>query len=105
VVSKGESKEEIDATIKDATEKLNAISQKLSKGDMKVTPRLAVGSPVELMRSIADEEDVSMIAMSEVGEDANWVDRIGSVASDVASTANRPVLIVRQKLAFLRLHG
>ena len=96
VLSKGESKEEIDAAIKDATGKLNAISQKLSKGDMKVTPRVAVGNPVELMRSIADEEDVSMIAMSSVGEDAMREGRIGSTAYDVANTANRPVLIVRQ---------
>jgi nucleotide-binding universal stress UspA family protein len=100
VVSKGESKEEIDAAIKDATEKLNAISRKLNKGDMKVTPRVAVGNPVELMRSIADEEDVSMIAMSSVGENAMRVGRIGSITYDVASTANRPVLIVRQRLVY-----
>lgn len=100
VVSKGESKEEIDAAIEDATEKLNAISQKLSKGDIKVTPRVAVGSPVELMRSIAGEEDVSMIAMSSVGENAMKVGRIGSITYDVASTANRPVLIVRQRLVY-----
>ncbi|MDD1753781.1 MAG: universal stress protein [Methanotrichaceae archaeon] len=100
VVSKGESKEEIDTAIKEATRKLNAISRKLKKGDMKVTPRVAVGSPVELMRSIADEEDVSMIAMSSVGEDAMRVGRIGSITYDVANTANRPVLIIRPRLVY-----
>lgn len=100
VVSKGESEEEIDAATEEATEKLNAIRQKLIKGGIKVTPRVAVGSPVELMRSIADEEDVSMIAMSSVGENAMRVGRIGSITYDVASTANRPVLIVRQRLVY-----
>ena len=97
VVSKGESKEEIDEAIEDATGKLDATSQRLSKGEIKATPRLAVGSPDELLRSIADEEDVSLIAISSVGKNAMREGRIGSITYDVANTANRPVLIVRQR--------
>jgi nucleotide-binding universal stress UspA family protein len=95
VVSKGESKEEIDEAIEDATGKLDATSQRLSKGDIKVTSRVAVGRPVELLRSIADEEDVSLIAISSVGQNAMNEGRIGNITYDVANTANRPVLIVR----------
>jgi len=97
VVSKGESKEEIVEAIEDATGKLDATSQRLSKGEIKATPRLAVGSPDELLRSIADEEDVSLIAISSVGKNAMREGRIGSITYDVANTANRPVLIVRQR--------
>jgi nucleotide-binding universal stress UspA family protein len=95
VVSKGESKEEIDAAIENATGKLDATSQRLRKGGIRVTPRVAVGSPSELIRSIAVEENVSMIAISSVGEYAIREGRIGSITYDVANTASRPTLIIR----------
>jgi nucleotide-binding universal stress UspA family protein len=100
VVSKGESEEEIQIAINDATEKLNNISREMGNDGVKVTPCIAVGSPMEEIRSMADKEDVSLIAMSSVGENALRVGRIGSVTYDVANTANRPVLIVRLKLVY-----
>lgn len=100
VVSKGESKEEIDARIEDATKKLNDIAMELGKGGLKVTPKVVVGSPVELIRSIAEEEDVSLIAMSSVGKDTLRTGRIGSRTYDVANSAKRPVLVVRLKPVF-----
>ena len=100
VVSKGESKEEIDATMKESTEKLNGIATELGKGGMKVTPRVAVGSPVDIIRSMAEEEDVSLIAMSSVGKDTLKTGRIGSRTYDVANSAKRPVLVVRLKPVF-----
>ena len=45
VVSKGESKEEIDMAMKESIEKLNGISMELGKGGLKVAPRVAVGKP------------------------------------------------------------
>ncbi len=100
VISKGESEEEIQTAINDATEKLNGISRELGNDGVKVTPRIAVGSPMEEIRAMADKEDVSLIAISSVGENALRVGRIGSVTYDVANTANRPVLIVRLKLVY-----
>ena len=100
VVSKGESKEEIDAMVEDATKKLNDIAMELGKGGMKVTPRVAVGSPVDIIRSMAEEEDVSMIAMSSVGKDTLRTGRIGSRTYDVANSARRPILVVRLKPVF-----
>lgn len=100
VVSKGESKEEIDAMVEDATKKLNDIAMELSKGGMKVTPRVAVGSPVDIIRSMAEEEDVSLIAMSSVGKDTLRTGRIGSRTYDVANSAKRPILVVRLKPVF-----
>jgi nucleotide-binding universal stress UspA family protein len=97
VVSKGELKEEIDAAIEDGTRKLNATLQRLSKVDIKATQRVAVGDPAELIRSVADEEDVSMIAISSTGKYAMREGRIGSITYDVANAANRPILVVRQR--------
>jgi nucleotide-binding universal stress UspA family protein len=100
VVSKGESKEEIDARIEDATKKLNGIVMELGKGGLKVTPRVAVGSPVDIICSMAEEEDVSLIAMSSVGKDTLRTGRIGSRTYDVANSAKRPILVVRLKPVF-----
>jgi nucleotide-binding universal stress UspA family protein len=100
VVSKGESKEEIDAMVEDSTKKLNGIAMELGKGGLKVTPRVAVGSPVDIIRSMAEEEDVSLIAMSSVGKDTLRTGRIGSRTYDVANSAKRPILVVRLKPVF-----
>ena len=100
VVSKGESKEEIDIAMKEATEKLNGIAMDLGKGGLKVTPRVAVGSPVDMIRSLSEEEDVSLIAMSSVGKDTLRTGRIGSRTYDVANSAKRPILVVRLKPVF-----
>ncbi len=100
VISKGESEEEIQTAISAATEKLNGIRMELAKDGMKVTPCVAVGNPMEEIRAMADREDVSLMAISSVGENTMRAGRIGSVTYDVANNANRPVLIVRQKLVF-----
>lgn len=100
VVSKGESKDEIEASAKSGEEKLNAIIQGIRKGGLKVTPRVVVGLPTEAIRKVAEEEDVSLIAMSSVGENALRVGKIGNVTYDVANTANQPVLIIRLKMVY-----
>ncbi len=100
VVSKGETKEAIDANVQSATEKLNGLSQDLSAGGMKVTTRVVVGSPVEMIDSIAREEEVSLIAISSAGKETVKTGRIGSRTYDVANTADRPVLVVRVKPVF-----
>jgi nucleotide-binding universal stress UspA family protein len=96
VVSKGETRAEIDESVKWAAEKLNEISQDLSKDGMKVTSRVVIGNPVEEIRFASDEEDVSLIAMSSQGSVAIKKGRIGSTAYDVANSADRPVLILRR---------
>ena len=100
VVSKGETQMEIDASVKSATEMLKTISQELSMGGLKVTTRVVIGNPVEQIRSLAEEADVSLIAMSSVGKDTMLTGRIGSRTYDVANTADRPVLVVRMKPIF-----
>jgi nucleotide-binding universal stress UspA family protein len=63
---------------------------------MKVTPKVIVGHPVEEIRSLAEKEDVSLIAISSQGAVAIRKGRIGSTAYDVANSATRPVLILRR---------
>ena len=66
-----------------------------------VTARVIVGHPVEEIRSFAEKEDVSLIAISSQGAAAIKKGRIGSTAYDVANSATRPILILRRaKIAF-----
>jgi nucleotide-binding universal stress UspA family protein len=95
VVSKGESKEEINAAIEKATRTLDATSQRLRRSEIRVTTYVTVGSPSESIRSVAVEEDVSLIAISSVGRYAMREGRIGSITYDVANTTDRPILIIR----------
>lgn len=64
-------------------------------------------NPVEQIRTIAEDEDVSIIAMSSVGKDTMYTGRIDSMTYYMANIANRPVLVVRVKpiYAVLRLDG
>jgi len=96
VVSTGETDEEIEANVATATKKTEEIAGELNKGGMKVTPKVVIGHPVEMIRTVADEEDVSLIAMSSQGAVAIKKGRIGSTAYDVANSADKPVLILRR---------
>jgi len=96
VVSTGETDEEIDANMAIATKKTDEIAKVLESSGMKVTTKVVVGHPVEMIRSVAEEEDVSLIAMSSQGAIAIKKGRIGSTAYDVANSIDRPVLILRR---------
>lgn len=95
-VSKGETDDEIDANVADATAKINEIARDLGQAGMKVTPKVVVGHPVEVIHSEAEDEDVSLIAMSSQGAVAIKRGRIGGTAYDVANMARRPVLVLRR---------
>ena len=95
VVSKGETKGEIDAAVSSATEKLNEMASAWKQSNVTATPKVVVGNAIEEIRRAADEQDVSLIAMSAQGATALKTGRIGSTAYDVANASNKPVLILR----------
>jgi nucleotide-binding universal stress UspA family protein len=95
VVSKGETKEEIEGLTAKATETLNEIASKIRGENFTVTPKVVVGNAIERIRAMAESEDVSLIVMSAQGRAALRKGRIGSTAYDVANTASRPVLVIR----------
>jgi len=97
VVSKGETDEQIKANAAAAKEKIEEIAQNLKNAGMQVTTKVVVGQPTEVIRSEAEKEDVSLIAISSQGASAIKKGRIGSTAYDVANSATRPVLILRQE--------
>jgi nucleotide-binding universal stress UspA family protein len=96
-ITKGETEEEIEANVEEAKKKLEGIKKELSNAGFKVKDHVRVGSPVEEICSIAEEEDVSLIAMSSHGK--GWFKELllGDTTYDVIKTTKRPVLVVRAK--------
>ncbi len=95
VVTKGEMAEEIDANILEAKKKLDEIKDKFAS--FKVENHVRVGHPAEEICSLAEDEDVSLIAISSHGK--SWLDELllGDTVFDVVKIAKRPVLVVRAK--------
>ncbi len=97
VVSKGETEEEIEENVNEAKSKLGDIREMLSKAGFNVKDHVRVGNPPEEIISTAEDEDVSLIAMSPHGK--GWFREllVGSTTCAVVRRANRPVLVVRAK--------
>jgi nucleotide-binding universal stress UspA family protein len=96
VVHKGETQQEIDANLAESKRRVEEISKKISPDGRKITSRVEMGHPVEVIRDVAKEEDVSLVAMSSQGAEAIKRGHIGSTAYDVANSLDRPVLILRR---------
>ncbi|MCX6677144.1 MAG: universal stress protein [Methanothrix sp.] len=122
VVAKGENQYQVDAALGKAQTRLEEMKADLAKaginakaiavsasageprtygsgGMVKVetTPFASVGGVADRILSMAENENVSLIAMGSHGK--GWLEQatIGNVAFDVARMGRRPVLIVRSK--------
>lgn len=96
VVHKGETQQEIDSNLAESKRKVEEISKKISSGGRKISSRVGMGHPVEVIRNVAKEEDASLVAMSSQGAEAIKRGHIGSTAYDVANSLDRTVLILRR---------
>lgn len=96
VVSKGETGEEIEENVNEASKKLNDIKEEIGEG-FNVKCHVHVGNPIEEIISTSEDDDVSLIAMSTHGK--GWLREllVGSTTCAVVRRANRPVLVVRAK--------
>ena len=95
VVSKGETEEEIEENVKEAKSNLLNIKGELVRADLNVKDHVRVGNVPEEIISTAEDNDVSLIAMSTHGK--GWLKEllVGSTTCAVVRRANRPVLVVR----------
>lgn len=93
VVTKGETKEDIDNSIENAKYRLEAIK---NVDNLNIGTCIRTGDPAEEICSVAEDEDVSVIAMP--SHNRNWLDEllVGSVTLDVIKRTKRPVLVMRQ---------
>jgi nucleotide-binding universal stress UspA family protein len=98
VVTKGESKAEIDKEVSDATERLTKIQKDLADKGIHAHIRIRLGRPTDEILRLAEEEDISLILMSSRG--MGWIYNllIGSTTHGVAIHSRRPVMVVRPSL-------
>jgi nucleotide-binding universal stress UspA family protein len=95
VVTKGETREEIENHVKEARVKLQGVADEFRATGHEPSLRVHVGDPVDEILHLAREEDVTLIAIGTVGK--NWLKEIlmGSTTLNVVRHANRPVLVLR----------
>lgn len=93
VVTKGETKEGVDNYITSAKDRLDAIK---NVDNSNVDTCVRVGDPAEEICAVAEDEDMSVIAMP--SHNRNWLEEllVGSVTFDVIKRAKIPVLVMRQ---------
>ena len=95
VVSRAETKAEIDESVENAQARLVKLQQDLGAAGIAADPHVRVGDPTEMILSVAEEERVSLIAMNAHGTD--WLHNLilGSTTFTVVRRTQKPVLIVR----------
>lgn len=96
VVDKGETKEELDTFVKEAGKKLKEIQERLADAGFNVEYHVHIGNPAYEINRVADEEDVSLIAIGTRGKGLIEEIRLGSTAENVVRNAKKPVLVIKQ---------
>jgi len=95
VVNRGESQQEIDNYVKEAQSRLEDMKKEFISAGVDVKIHVRVGDPTEMILSVANENDVSLIAMSAYGTD--WLREmlLGNTTFTVVRRTKRPVLVIR----------
>lgn len=95
VVDRGETQEEIEANVREAKKKLEDIKEDLGKAGLRVKVYVRAGSPPDEINSVAEEENISLLAMSTRGKGTFGELLLGGIARDVVTHTKRPVLALR----------
>ena len=95
VVSRAESQPGIGAFVTEAQSRLLAVKKEFTGAGVDVKVYVRIGDPTEMILLAAEEEDVSLIAMSAYGTDRVREFLLGSTTFTVVRRTKRPVLIIR----------
>ena len=95
VVTKGETHEEIEANVQEATKKLEKIKTDLTGAGLTIKIHIRLGRPPDEIISLADREDISLILMSSHGKGLLTELLVGSTTLGVAIHTNRPLMVIR----------
>jgi nucleotide-binding universal stress UspA family protein len=95
VVNRVESDQEIEVCCKDAQARLEDLKREFVAAGIEVKLNVLAGDPAEMIHSIAEKDDVSLIAMSAYGTD--WLRELilGSTTFTVVRNTQTPILIIR----------
>jgi nucleotide-binding universal stress UspA family protein len=95
VVTKGETHEEIESNVSEATKKLEELKTDLTGAGLSVKIHIRLGRPAEEIISLADAEDISLILMSSHGKSLLSEFLVGSTTLGVAIHTNHPLMVIR----------
>jgi nucleotide-binding universal stress UspA family protein len=95
VVSRAESQQGIDVAVTEAQARLFELQKEFSVAGVGVTTHVRVGDPTEMILSVAEVDDVSLIAMSAYGTDRLRTFLLGSTTFAVVRRTKKPMLILR----------
>lgn len=95
VVDKGETKEELDANVREAETKLKDTQEYLKNSGLNAEFHVHIGNPVYEINKVAEEEHASLIAIGTRGKGLVEEIRIGSIAENVVRNARKPVLVLK----------
>lgn len=95
VITKGESREEVEARGREAVSTIQAMITDPAMKGLSIRPITAVGNAAREINAVAERENASLIAISSTGKDSPKWAMVGSTAYDVANNATRPVFVVR----------
>ncbi|MBN1194179.1 MAG: universal stress protein [Methanomicrobiaceae archaeon] len=93
-VNRAESQHEIEVSVAEAQSRLEDMKKEFIARDSDATHHIRVGDPTEMILSVANEDDVSLIAMSAHG--ADWLREmlLESTTFTVVQRTKKPVLIL-----------
>jgi len=95
VVDRGDSHQEIDNYVKETQSLLEDMKKEFTSDGSEVLIHVRVGDPTDMILSVAEEEDVSLIAMSAFG--TGWFRELllGSTTFSIVRRTRRPVLVLK----------
>jgi len=95
VANRGDSHQEIDTYVKEAQSLLEDTKKEFTDIGVDVLLHVRVGDPTDMILSVAEEEDVSLIAMSAFG--TGWFRELllGSTTLSIVRRTRRPVLVLK----------
>jgi nucleotide-binding universal stress UspA family protein len=97
VISRGETHDEIAAEEQRAVQFLAALHTREGLQDSDLTDVVRVGSPIDEIIRLTEEEDASLICMVSHGKGYFRELLVGSTSFDVVRRAKRPVLVLQMK--------
>ena len=95
VVNKGESHTEIEAAVTDAKTRLGEMKRECEAAKIPAKIHIRIGDPTEMILSVAEEDDISLLAISACGMGRVREMLLGSTAFTVVRRTRKPVLVIR----------
>lgn len=96
VVTTGDSHEEVEASVYTAQKRLEAMRDTFAEHQIPAEVRVRAGSAEEVILSLAESENASLIVMKATGQRGLLTSLLGSKVSYVARKTQRPILVLKQ---------